>query len=74
MDLANRINSEKAFYDDFYADGWEKEDQRIDESIVPANMFIYWDMVKGHITGLQGNTLQPVVLDCTPMTPETNRR
>ena len=64
MDISNRINSEKTFYDNFYAEGWEKQDRPIGEDIVPPNMGIYWDMVKSHVNGLKEKTPQPVVLDC----------
>jgi len=62
--LKNRLQSEKNFYDRFYAQGWEKEEQCIDETIVPSNMLVYWQLIKTHIFRLHEKFRQPRVLDC----------
>lgn len=59
-----RQRAEREFYDLFYKDGWEKQDQRIDESIVPPNMLIYWRLVKEHISCLKYRQPEIRVLDC----------
>jgi len=59
-----RQRAEKEFYDLFYKDGWEKQDQYIDESIVPPNMLIYWSLVKEHISCLKRRQTKVQVLDC----------
>jgi 2-polyprenyl-3-methyl-5-hydroxy-6-metoxy-1,4-benzoquinol methylase len=60
----NRMQSEKHFYNHLYARGWEKEDQRITEDIVPSNMLKYWELIKNHIHQLQSDNRQPLALDC----------
>lgn len=59
-----RQRAEREFYDLFYRDGWEKQDQYIDESIVPPNMLVYWRLVKEHISCLKRRQTEVKVLDC----------
>jgi hypothetical protein len=59
MHNIERQRTETEFYDLFYKDGWEKQDQRIDESTVPPNMLVYWHTVKEQISCLKNR--QPKV-------------
>jgi|GEM_PF-2522587 len=59
-----RQRAERQFYDLCYKGGWEKQDQRIDESIVPPNMLTYWRLVKEHISFLKSRQSEVRVLDC----------
>jgi SAM-dependent methyltransferase len=64
MQYLKRQRAEKEFYDRFYKDGWEKQDQCIDESIAPPNMLVYWHLVKKHISWLKHQQPEVWVLDC----------
>ncbi|MBW2053656.1 MAG: class I SAM-dependent methyltransferase [Deltaproteobacteria bacterium] len=59
-----RQQAEKEFYEHFYGDVWDKQDQLIDESIVPLNMLVYWRLVKEHINELKQRQSIIRVLDC----------
>ncbi len=64
MENLDRQKAERDFYDNFYQKGWERQDHRIDEEIVPPNMRQYWHVLRGHIEQLKSR--QPVIqaLDC----------
>ena len=64
MDTLKRLNAEKDFYNHFYKGGWEKQDQFIDESIVPSNMSVYWNLLKSHVNDLKAKHSQSLFLDC----------
>jgi SAM-dependent methyltransferase len=63
MEYYKRQIEEKRFYNLFYKEGWEKQTQLIDETIVPHNMLIYWRLVKGHINSLEGQQPEIRALD-----------
>ena len=59
-----RQQAEQVFFDELYEKGWERENDRIDESVIPPNMRIYWDLVRARMQPLLEKNPNAEVLDC----------
>lgn len=64
MHYLKRQRAERKFYSLFYKAGWEKQDECIDENIIPPNMLVYWRLAKEHISWLKHQQHEVQVLDC----------
>lgn len=64
MQDVDRQKVEREFYEQFYESGWEKENASIHEDLLPANLRVYWNLVKEHIELIMRRQSHALVLDC----------
>jgi 2-polyprenyl-3-methyl-5-hydroxy-6-metoxy-1,4-benzoquinol methylase len=62
--MGTRHEAEREFFDGIYAGDWPFQDKQLDEKIIPTNMMVYWDHVRGIVQRLVEQQEAPHVLDC----------